>query len=235
MIVALSIRLALSLLLAAAPVATSAQTVTDIKIGQSLTRKAGTKIDVYRFVGGSGTTIRATLTAPGKAALILYTPAGEEMLTARSSGTVTLDAILPLWNAFFLGVVRDDATKQYTITLSGDEPDGHLALFSLGVGQEYHMPNGNFWAYKCWIKPGQKKKIVFEGSASIYELGRNGKEFTWVEVPSGTAGPFEHEVRFEGETSIRRMPVSEGFKESRAPVFADWDIMTKTYKGYLCA
>ena len=163
---------ALGLLLGAAPVTVSAQAVTDIKIGQTLTKKVGIKIDIYRFVGGSGTTIKATLTAPGKAALILYTPAGEEMLTAQGNGSVTLEAILPLWDVFFLSVVREGGAMPYALGLTGDEPDAHLALFAHNVGFARSL-------YKtCWVEPGISKRRKWSTGTDVATLGRQGRYVT---------------------------------------------------------
>ena len=169
---ALGIRLALGLLLAAAPVAASTQAVTDIAIGQTLTKKIGTKTDIYRFVGGSGTTIKATLTTPGKAALIFYTPAGEEMMTAQGTGSVTLEAILPLWDVFFLSIVREDGAKPYALSLTGDEPDAHLALFSHRVGFA-----GSLYE-TCWVEPGISKRRKWSTGTDVDTLGRQGRYAT---------------------------------------------------------
>ena len=197
-------RLAVALLLAAAPVAASALAVTDIKFGQTLTKKAGTKVDLYRFVGGSGTTIKATLTAPGKAALILYTPAGEEMLTAQGTGTVTLEAILPLWDVFFIGVVRKNPAQPHSLKLTAVESDMHLALFAMKVGfaVEHEDKGKPYLVSSCWIEPGVTLRRTWPRGIEEIALGRGGKEFAKYKLKGGEWRSVDREVRFEGDTII---------------------------------
>lgn len=231
---ALGIRLALGLLLAAAPVAASTQAVTDIAIGQTLTKKVGTKTDIYRFVGGSGTTIKATLTAPGKSALILYTPAGEEMLTAQGSGTVTLEAILPLWDVFFIGVVRTNPAQPHSLKLTGVEPDPHLAAFALKTGYtvEYKVNAQPRSVTSCWLEPGVKKRETYAIGIADVSIGRGGKEFGTWKGQDGRTVKAEHSVRFEGQTMIRT--VASG-KETTTPVeLLFGSDPTAKYRGYLC-
>ena len=208
MIVAL--KLTLGLLLAAAPVAVSAQAVTDIKFGQTLTKKAGTKTDIYRFVGGSGTTIKATLTAPGEAALILYTPAGEEMLTAQGAGSVTLEAILPLWDVFLISVLRADGDKPYTLKLTGDEPDALFATFAYGAGYEVVLrSNGAKDLSSCWVDPGHTFRATGAASGRIpgvtvdSTIGRGTKWSGIVRAPDGKViTTYESEAQIVGEKVI---------------------------------
>lgn len=161
------------------PVIAAGQSVIDIELGQTRTGKAGGLVDLYRFGGGSGTTIKATLTAPGSSALILYTPEGEEMLSARGDGTVTLEAILPLWDVFVLAVVRTSAAKAYTLELSGNEPDIHMAYFARGVG--FRTSVGTSEATTCWVEPGVKKRTIFSDLSGWYTdttIGRQGYEYS---------------------------------------------------------
>ena len=227
-------RLAVALLLAAAPVAASAQAVTDIKFGQTLTKKAGTKVDLYRFVGGSGTTIKATLTAPGKTALILYTPAGEEMLTAHGTGTVTLDAILPLWDVFFIGVVRKNPAQPHSLKLTGVEPDAHLAVFARDTGYAATYADGAkpYLVTICWIEPGVKKRRTFATGVEEVSIGRGGKEYGSWKGQNGQTNAGEHSVRFDGQTMIRT--VASG-KQTTTPVELLFGANpTAKYRGYLC-
>lgn len=129
---------ALLVALGAAPA--NAQSFTTIAIGQTKTKAAGTKADLYRFGAGSGTTITATLTAPGKSALMLYTPDGEEMLSAQGDGSVTLEAIIPLDEVFTIAVLREDSSKPYSLKLESDEADDVVAPSTKYV--EVPGPNG---------------------------------------------------------------------------------------------
>ena len=234
MIVAFGVQLALGLLLAAAPVAASAQAVTDIKFGQTLTKKVGTKTDIYRFVGGSGTTIKATLTAPGKSALILYTPAGEEMLTAQGSGSVTLEAILPLWDVFFIGVVRQNAGQPYSLKLTGVDPDPHLALFArdTGYAATYMDKAKPYLVTICWIEPGVKIRRTFVTGVEEVSIGRGGKEYGSWKGQDGKTNVGEHSVRFDGQTMIRT--VASGKQRTTPVELLFGSDPTAKYRGYLC-
>ena len=229
-------RLAVALLLAAAPVAASAQAVTDIKFGQTLTKKAGTKVDLYRFVGGSGTTIKATLTAPGKAALILYTPAGEEMLTAHGTGTVTLEAILPLWDVFFIGVVRVDGAKSYSLKLNGDEPDAHLALFARKVGFAFEAKDEGkpYLVSTCWIEPGVTLRRTWPRGIEEVALGRGGKQFTKYKLNGGEWKLAEGEVRFEGDAIIYHRTDGSKPDQTRSREKLLTAVNRDKFESYLC-
>ena len=227
-------RLAVALLLAAAPVAASAQAVTDINFGQTLTKKAGAKVDLYRFVGGSGTTIKATLTAPGKAALILYTPAGEEMLTARGNGTVTLEAILPLWDVFFIGVVRKNPAQPHSLKLTGVDPDAHLAVFArdTGYAATYTDKAKPYLVTICWIEPGVKIRRTFVTGVEEVSIGRGGKEYGSWKGQDGKTNVGEHSVRFDGQTMIRT--VASGKQRTTPVELLFGSDPTAKYRGYLC-
>ncbi len=231
-----ALELALGLLLATAPVAGSAQAVTDIRIGQTLSKKVGTKSDIYRFVGASGTTIKATLTAPGKAALILYTPAGEEMLTAQGNGTVTLEAILPLNDVFLLAVLRKDGAQPYKLALPGVEADLHLAKFAAYVGYSINTEEGEKNSHivtQCWMDPGVKLRITSPNSVQEIAIGRNGKEYRSWRQADGQSGTTEKSVRFENSTMVS---TSSDGKESRRPLDQMWKLYPNAnYKSYHCS
>ena len=231
-----ALKLTLGLLLATAPVATSAQALTDIKFGQTLTKKVGTKTDIYRFVGGSGTTIKATLTAPGKAALILYTPAGEEMLTAQGNGSVTLEAILPLAEMFSIAVLRKDGAKPYALKLNGVEPDAHLALWAhrSGFAVEHEDKDGPYFSSTCWIEPGVKIRRMWPKGVEEITLGRGGKEFATWKTKNGKSGAAEREVRFDGPNVIFHR--TDGTQPDQTRSFEklfELDGLDK-YQSYLC-
>lgn len=225
-------RLALALLLAAAPVAVSAQAVTDIAIGQTLTKKAGTKVDLYRFVGGSGTTIKATLTAPGKNALILYTPAGEEMLTVRRSGSVTLEAILPLWDVFYLGVIREKTAAPYSLELAGLEATAAQALFAYKVG--YLEERGGIAKESCWIEPGVKKRATWESTVAVSEFNPDGRTLTRFYALDGKPkNPFSMTLDAEwADDSIK--VIADGGKETTTSLKDLIGVRPQSYLGTIC-
>lgn len=225
-----ALKLALGLLLATAPVAGSAQAVTDIRIGQTVAKKVGAKVEIYRLVGGPGTTIQATLTTPGKAALILYTPAGEEMLTVEGTGSVTLDAILPLWDVFFIGVVRKKAAQPHSLKLAGVDPDRHLAAFADDTGYKSDHPQGAVTT--CWIEPGIKLRRTYPDRVEEISIGRGGKEFGSWKLKNGKTGAAERTVRFEGQTMVIRTASGKEHRRELDPTRGTYP--GATYHSYLC-
>ena len=227
-------RLAVALLLAAAPVAASAQAVTDIKFGQTLTKKAGTKVDLYRFVGGSGTTIKATLTAPGKAALILYTPAGEEMLTAQGNGTVTLEAILPLWDVFFIGVVRKNPAQPHSLKLTGVEPDDNFAEFAGWVGYSHKYSNGVIET-QCWLDPGRQIRVTrSDGEVQVGTIGRGGKTY-YAGTKNGKSAKWEILRSVEGDEVVEVKTNANGRTDTRRyPLDGNIRKPNGGFLSYLC-
>lgn len=146
-----------------------AQSVSTIALGQTKSQAAGgSATDLYRFVGASGATVKATLVAPGQSALILYAPTGEEMLAARGANSVALEAILPMWDTFIIAVVRTDLTQPYKLSLLGDEPGVELGYFARRVG----FSRGA--AATCWVKRGVTKRTSRKNG---YTIGTRGPGF----------------------------------------------------------
>ena len=217
-------------------IALVAQPILDIAPGQERTGAAGSEVDLYRFSGESGTTIKLVLTAPGSSGLILYTPRGEEMLSARGTGKVTLEAILPLWDSYTVAVVRKRATGPYTLKLDAQEPDDHLALFAHGVGFEFDHTEGKgtYLVSSCWIEPGIKLRRFWPKGTEELTIGRAGKEFGAWQAANGKSGSAERGVTIKDGNVTYRWP--DGSQREVTKTFED--IVTTEgllgYKGYLC-
>ena len=163
--------------LAWAAAGAAAQPVKTIELGQPITAKEGAPVDFYRFGGRSGTTVKAVLKSSGPAALIFYTPSGEEMLSVSGSGSVALEAILPLTNVFLLGVLRADPSKPYTLKTTADDPDVYQQNFARYVGFRREKPN-EVASVQCWIEPGHKLRETYDdGEVHEMTLGRAGKAY----------------------------------------------------------
>lgn len=217
------------------PLQALAQPVQTIEVGKSYSREAGSagSVDMYQFAAASGATLRADVAGSGRIVLILYTPAGEEMLSAEGNGNVTLEVVLPRNDVFFLSVVQAGSARPYQLVISGNDPDPLLSLFAQSVG--YRSPEGRSI---CWVVPGQQmKKIYARGSGigeEIYTLGRGNKIFTNVVLSNGDRLSTEHEVVFSGDTANVTVRRSDGkqFQASLNPY--EQVSETMVWNKYLC-
>lgn len=181
-------QIASAALLLCVPSICIAQDVTTIELGQTITKPNGANTDLYRFGVVTGTTITATVTAPGNVALILYTPAGEEMLSSNGNGSATISTIMPLDDVFMIAVLQENSTSSHQLKIAGDDPDIYMSLFARGVG--FERASGTATVTVCWVEPGIKKRTTFSDLKGYYSettIGRQGYEYT--EVFHGDAKP----------------------------------------------
>ena len=179
-----------------------------------MTVKAGSPIDLYRFGGRSGTTVKAVFEGSGPAAIIFYTPSGEEMLSVNGSETVALEAVLPLTNVFLLGVLRADPSKTYTLKTTADEPDVHQENFASYVGFRREMPN-QVASVQCWIEPGHKLRATYDdGEVLEITLGRAGKTY-YASSYQGKNASYQSDEEIVGTDLVRTYIYSDGKTETR--------------------
>ena len=209
----------------------NAQEVTTIELGQTITKNKGTATDLYRFGGEAGTAITVTFDGTGKAALTVYTPTGEEMLSSAGTDNVTLTAILPLTHVFLLGVVRDDALQPYTIKTSADEPDIHQERFSEYVGYRTGQPGRT--SVQCWVDPGHKIRITYDnGAVSEGTIGRGGKKY-YTRTYQGRTMSYEVHERVEG-SEIVTIYTGDRTEVRRSPIEVDYDANNLIFVSYMC-
>ncbi|MCZ8371023.1 MAG: hypothetical protein O9293_13870 [Porphyrobacter sp.] len=166
-------------LIVCAPSICVAQDVTTIELGQTITKEKGTTTDLYRFGVLTGTIVTGTVTSSGNVALVLYTPAGEEMLSSNGDGSATISAVIPLDDVFMIAVLRDNNNSSYQLKITGDDPDIYMSLFARGVG--FARASGLATVTVCWIEPGIKKRTTFSDLKGYYSettIGRQGYEYT---------------------------------------------------------
>ena len=180
-----------------------------IEAGKIVAGKAGKagQADLYQFIGVMGTEVTISLKASGQAAVTLFTPTGEEMLTERGTGEVTLRAVLPLANAYTLAVSRSDLTKPYSLKLAATDPDLHQMFFAKGVGYNIRMKAEGgtppFYSIKtCWLDPGRKLRRIWPKGIEELSLGRDGMEYATMTLNGKEPRFLERRVRFEDGAAI---------------------------------
>lgn len=226
-----------AILLSCAPTATFAQIVADIELGETRQQKAGSTSDMYRFTGLTGTTVTAKLATTGDAALVFYTPDGEEMLSVKGSGAQTLQIILPFPDVYFVSVLRANAANPYSLKLEGVAPDDHFANFSATVGYERDETyNGKVErTSQCWIEPGLRLRQTVKGSEVMGEftLGRAGMEYILWKYPDGRTASEQVRITYDG-SMVTWTPLDG----KRPPVTVERTISTRSqlgkFTGYLC-
>lgn len=226
-----------AIFLCCAPTAAFAQTVTDIELDETRQQKAGSTSDMYRFTGLTGTTVTAKLATTGDAALVFYTPDGEEMLSVKGSGAQTLQIILPFPDVYFVSVLREEAANPYSLQLEGVAPDDHFANFSATVGYERDETyNGKVvQTSQCWIEPGLRLRETKKGSKVMREftLGRAGMEYILWKHPDGRTVSEQRRYTYAGsEVTLTQMDGTQ------PPVTMERTIATRSehgnFTGYLC-
>ena len=224
-----------AILLSCTPTAIFAQTVADIELGETRQQKTGDTSDLYRFSGLTGTTVTGTLTTTGDAALVFYTPDGEEMISAKGKSLIKLNLVLPFPDVYFVSVLRGDVTNQYTLKLDGMLPDDHLAVASYGIGFERIMdPDPKSYSmFSCWIEPGIKFREIWPKGIGDVLIGRGGREAGSWKSKDGRLRAKERVVKFEGSSIIYHWP--DG---SQKDFVTTWPTKGRErfgrYSGYLC-
>ena len=219
-----------------------AQDLPLIEAGRTVVGKPGKagQADLYQFIGVMGSEVTISLEAPGKAAITLFTPTGDEMLTESGTGEMTLRAVLPLANAYTIAVSRSDLTKSYTLKLQATEPDMHQMFFSRNVG--YELRYGSTFSNvqkSCWIDPGRKLRRIHPGAEEEASLGRGGSEYSTYKVRKGgveVLRAYDHQVRFEEDAAIYTTRNPDGTTETlrkNLELDPQWAKLG-SYISYLC-
>lgn len=175
--------------------------------GKAMSFAGSAPFALHAIEGGAGATVHATLGLPGAGALTLFEPSGAPMLSVEGRGEVKLDAVLPLDRLFYLAVVRGDTAQPYTLGVTLDEPDLHLAVFSSGVGYVSTTVDERtgqvVQARSCWLEPGiTLRRIRPSGSVDV-TLGRGGKEVESASTSSGKRITAEWELQVDGDRITR--------------------------------
>ena len=212
-----------------------AQIVPTLSIGQTKVGSPGSKPDLYRFGGTAGTLVRLRLTVPGAAALTIYTPSGEEMVSARGNGTAILEAVLPLNDVYYIGVLRESAAQGYSLKSASVEPDEHLARAAEAVGYSQKWANG-YTEVQCWIDPGNVIRITdSKGIVEEITIGRGGNYYH-KSSKNGKTLIFSSNDRFEGDNVITTYKGSNGETKVRTLplVKTQYQTAALSFSSYLC-
>ena len=229
------VRICIALGLLGVSNAASAQDIRTIELGSTIAGTKGSPVNFYRFGAPAGTTVQATLTSSGPVALVLYTPAGEEILSVNGSGAVSLEAILPLTDVFMLGVLRPDPSKSFTLKTSADQPDIHQQLFAKYAGYKYEEPE-YVGSVECWIDPGHRLRTTF-GNGAVREatLGRGGRIYYTTSF-KGKTWSFHSDQQVVGDELVQTATLSNGKTEVTRRPLEDKDRPggKLTFVAYLC-
>lgn len=150
------------------------------EVGKSVQRpagKVGAAVDLYAFIGESGSVFQARAGAPGAGghAITLYTPEGEEMLKADGVDMTSLNGILPKDGIYMLAVGRQNAAKPYKLTLAADSPDLFQWSHRNLAGYEVLDQDGKLLYTTCWTAPGATLRYDFaSGVRSSMSVERGG-------------------------------------------------------------
>ena len=116
--------------------------------------------EIYYFTGEAGAKLTFALSSNDTTRLVLYAPTGEEMLSAGGDGGATLEAVLPLSDAYTVAVIRRDAAQPYTLFMTTTLPTVGEARLALGVGYEA-LNARDERVRRCWVKPGLSSRVNF--------------------------------------------------------------------------
>jgi hypothetical protein len=204
--------------------------VTNVRVGETLARpagKAGTGVEVFAFIGESGSILQASAAGAGRYGLTLHTPEGAEMLTATGQGAARVEAVLPKDGVYLMAVASEDAAKPYKLTLGSESPDAFLWAFRHLAGYEALGANGATAYWTCWVVPGSVLQYHLpNGSTQRLTVNRGGAG-RWDLLPNGG---YNFTTSIEGSTFVR---TSEGGKVQA------WSLDGPNqphgaYRGYLC-
>lgn len=187
----------------AAPVSSDPNTPATLAPGKQVRNTGSAPFTLYAIDGASGLWIHAQLSLAGDASLVLYDVDGATVLTVDGSDKISIDAVLSIDQVYYLAVIRSGANQPFSLDLRTEDPDLHLALFSMGIGysttnrdeasgQEYEVRS-------CWVEPGIKLRRIFPGGVEETTLGRGGKEYSAFKSRSGEIGSGEREIQFDGD------------------------------------
>jgi hypothetical protein len=203
------------------------------------------KPDIYYFTGEAGAKLTFALSSKAATRLVLYTPAGEEMLTAGGDTGATLEAVLPFNEVYTLAVIRRDATQPYALFMTATQPTLGEALLATGVGYE-RLIGGGKRDRQCWVKPGVMLRVTYPdaaapGDAQTYEAAlapdRETTSITF-RYRNGNTASYIERYRVEGAEYVQSYEYSNGQKiEKRralAPEIFSIGSPAPRFTGYHC-
>lgn len=122
------------------PTAASAKPIDARKltIGTALKGLPSTKpiAEMYYLIGEAGAKETFTLTIKGPASISIFTPGGDEMVTASGAGVIKLEAVLPFTDLFMIAVARKDTRQSYTLSRKASTPTLAETVLAGEIGYE---------------------------------------------------------------------------------------------------
>jgi hypothetical protein len=204
------------------------------EVGKSIARpagKVGASVDLFAFIGESGSALQASAGAPGGGghAITLYTPEGNEMLKADGVDLTKLSAVLPKDGIYLLAVGRQNAAKPYKLTLAAESPDLFQWSFRNAAGYNVYDAKGALSFSTCWTAPGQTLQYKFANGVTGDLTVQRGGAGRW-ESPGQPARAFT--TQLAAGVFVRTYENSDFTPDSWALDAPDPD--TGAYRGYLC-
>ena len=188
---------------AAAPPKSGAGFPATLVPGKPVRITSAAPFNLHAIDGASGLWVHVSLAVPGAAALTLYAADGAEVLSVEGEDAIKLDAVLSVDQVYYLGVVRTRAGQPYTLSLQTEEPDLHMALFSMLVGyaskQIDQKTNQEYETRTCWLEPGIKMRRIYPKGTEDIAIGRGGMEYASFQARNGRGGTVEREIQFDGD------------------------------------
>jgi hypothetical protein len=204
------------------------------EVGKSVQRpagKVGAAVDLYAFIGESGSVFQATAGAPGAGghAITLYTPEGDEMLKADGVDMTRLNAILPKDGIYMLAVGRQNAAKPYNLTLAADPPDLFQWSHRNLAGYEVLGQDGKLFYSTCWTAPGATLRYDFANGVRMSLSVHRGGAGRW-EAANQPVKAFT--TKLAAGVFVRTY--DNGTTSPDAWGLDDPEPRTGAYRGYLC-
>ena len=165
------------------------------------------------------------------------------MLSAEGDSAVTLEAILPLNEVYFLSVIRTDSTRPRTIGLTKTNADDLEASFAELVGFELlNDTSGAPVNRQCWLEPGKRLRYLPAADAKVsyrridVTRERDARKYYTVFQNDGKTMSYEVVQRFEGDSVITTTEIPGLPREARRAVSfgVSGGFRLGRYTGYLC-
>ena len=204
------------------------------EVGKSVARpagKVGAAVDLFAFIGESGSVLQVSAGAPGAGghAITLYTPEGSEMLQADGVDLTKLSAVLPKDGIYLLAVGRQNAAKPYKLTLAAESPDLFQWSFRNAAGYDVYDAKGAISFSTCWTAPGSTLQYKFANGLTGTLTVQRGGAGRW-ELAGQPARPFT--TQLAAGVFVRTYEHGAATPDSWALDAPDPD--TGAYRGYLC-
>ncbi|WP_296595526.1 hypothetical protein [Phenylobacterium sp.] len=200
--------------------------ITVMDFGQTLSRPAGAKTELYGVIGEAGAVLTAAVTGTGVLGVTIFTPEGAEMLTSGGQGAATLKAVLPKDAVYIFAVTRIDPSRPYRLSLSAESPNLVQWGQRRDAGYEVMDARGALVLWTCWVEPGVSLQYLYADGANLVET-----------LNSAGSGSIERQgsketftTRRDGETLVRTMSSGREVRES----LASPPPKLGAYRGYRC-